>query len=103
MTLRIERSERGGLTVFAVSGHLEAEYIDELRRLFGPSRNFTRIILDLSELRLADRECIRFLCSSEARGITLENCPHYIREWIQKEAGTLALDGRDDAEEDGQI
>jgi hypothetical protein len=63
MTLRIDRSVRQRFTVFA-------------------SPN---IILDLRDVRLADREAVRFLTACEADGMTLENCPAYVREWIARE------------------
>jgi hypothetical protein len=34
MTLRIERSVRLGITVFALSGHMNAEQVAELKKLF---------------------------------------------------------------------
>ena len=46
-------------------------------------RDAGRLTLDLDEVRLVDRESVRFLASCEARGIQLKNCPFYIREWIE--------------------
>ena len=42
-----------------------------------------KVTLDLDELRLVDREAVRFLAACEAEGIKLENCPSYVREWIE--------------------
>jgi hypothetical protein len=62
---------------------MEAEQVRELKELFdGAYRN---IILDLRELRLADREAVRFLRVCEADGMKVENCPVYIREWMNRE------------------
>jgi hypothetical protein len=83
MTLRIERSERQRFTVFTLSGRMEAEQIVELKELF--DRDYRNIILDLQEMRLADRDAVRFLRDCEADGMKLENCPAYIREWIDRE------------------
>ena len=44
-----------------------------------------RILLDLKDLILVDRDAVMFLGSCEAGSITLKNCPAYIREWIVKE------------------
>jgi hypothetical protein len=44
-----------------------------------------RIVLDLSEVKLVDRDVVGFLARIEAKGIQLENCPSYIREWIERE------------------
>jgi len=85
MALRIERSERQGLTIFALSGRIEAEHISELGRLFGPRADYPGIVVDLSEVRLADRAAVRFLACCEVDGVRLENCPEYIREWITRE------------------
>src|SRR5262249_45351049 len=85
MTLKIERSERQGATVFALSGWLEAQRIEELQGLCELQRDASAIILDLRAIRLADRGAVRFLARCEARGVRLENCPAYIREWMEKE------------------
>ena len=83
MTLRIERSARQRITVFTLSGRMEAEQIAKLKELFdGDYRN---IILDLRDVRLADRDAVRFLRGCEADGMKLENCPAYVREWIDRE------------------
>jgi anti-anti-sigma regulatory factor len=83
MTLRIERSARQRFTVFTVSGRLEAEHVVELKELF--DRDYRNIILDLRELRLADRDAVRFLKGCEEDGMKLENCPAYVREWMDRE------------------
>ena len=83
MTLRIERSTRQGFTVFSLSGRIDAEQVEELTELF--DTDYRRIILDLQELRLADRDAVKFRRDCEADGMTLENCPAYVREWIDRE------------------
>ena len=83
MTLRIERSARQRFTVFTLSGRMEAEQVAELKKLF--DRDYRNIILDLRELRLADRDAVRFLRVCEEDGMKLENCPAYVREWMDRE------------------
>ena len=83
MTLRIERSARQRLTVFTLTGHMEAEHVVELKELF--RNDYRNIILDLRELRLADRDAVNFLRSCERHGMRLENCPAYVREWMDRE------------------
>jgi hypothetical protein len=83
MTLRIERSERQRFAVFTLSGRMEAGQVVELKELF--DRDYRNIILDLQEMRLADRDAVRFLRDCEADGMKLEHCPAYIREWIDRE------------------
>jgi hypothetical protein len=83
MTFRIERSARQGFTVFALSGRMEAEQVAELKELF--DCDYRNIILDLRDVRLADRDAVKFLKRCEADGMKLENCPAYIREWLDRE------------------
>jgi hypothetical protein len=83
MTLRIERSVRQGFTVFTLSGRMEAEQVAELKELF--DRDYRNIILDLRDLRLADRDAVKFLRGCERDGMKFENCPAYVREWIDRE------------------
>jgi hypothetical protein len=83
MTLRIERSMRERYTVFALSGRMESEHVPELKSLLGSE--YRNIILDLRDLRLADRGAVRYLKGCESDGIVLENCPAYVRDWIDGE------------------
>src|SRR5258708_28552853 len=83
MTLRIERSARQRFTVFTLSGRMEAEQVAELKKLF--DSDCRNIILDLLDLRLADRDAVRFLRGCEADGMKLENCPAYVRDWMDSE------------------
>jgi hypothetical protein len=83
MTLRIERSLRQRFTVFSLSGRMEAEQVPELKELL--DCDYRNTILDLRDLRLADRDAVRFLRGCEAGGVKLENCPAYVREWIDRE------------------
>ena len=83
MTLRIERSARQRFTVFALSGRMEAEQVAELKKLL--SHDCQNVILDLRDVRLADRDAVRFLRGCEADGVKLENCPAYVRDWMDRE------------------
>jgi hypothetical protein len=83
MTLRIERSGRQTVTVFSLSGRMQAEHVAELKELF--DRDYRKIILDLRDLRLADRDAVKFLMGCERDGMKFENCPAYVREWMDRE------------------
>jgi hypothetical protein len=83
MTLRIERSVRHEFAVFTLSGHMKAEEVAELKELF--DTDYRNIILDLQEMRLADRDAVKFLRSCERDGMKIENCPAYVREWMDSE------------------
>ncbi|HXL25952.1 MAG TPA: hypothetical protein VN952_04685 [Chthoniobacterales bacterium] len=85
MTFRIETGSRGVFTVFLLSGRVETQAIAELRRLFELQTDVRDIIVDLKDVSLVDREVMRFLARCEADGVSLENCPPYIREWIRRE------------------
>ena len=60
-----------------------AEQVAELMELF--DRDYRNIILDLGDVRLADRDAVTFLRVCEADGMKLENCPAYVREWMDRE------------------
>jgi len=62
---------------------MEAAQVPELKELF--DRDYRNIILDLRDVRLADRDAVRFLKGCEAEGMKLENCPAYVREWMDRE------------------
>jgi len=85
MTFRIESAVRGGFTVFLLSGRIETQAIDELRRLFEVEANYRDIVLDLKDVGVIDREVMGFLARCETDGVKLENCPSYIREWMERE------------------
>jgi hypothetical protein len=46
---------------------MEAEHVEQLKELF--DREYQNTILDLRDLRLADRDAVRFLRSCEADGM----------------------------------
>ena len=77
--------DANGDVVFKVSGRLDTENVGDLKALFSSEANGRRIVLELLELTLVDRDAVRFLESCEADGIELRNCPTYIREWITRE------------------
>jgi anti-anti-sigma regulatory factor len=81
--LKIRRSENDGLAIFSLSGRIEEQHVSELQELLAGEAEVTKAVLDLEEVRLVDREVVRFLAACEARGIGLRNCPSYVREWIE--------------------
>ena len=81
--IRIETSESGNLVTFALSGRIEKEDLEELKTLL--EKNEKTVVLDLKEIRLVDREAVRFLANFETDNARLTNCPTYIREWIRRE------------------
>jgi hypothetical protein len=84
--LRIQRASNGKI-VFTLSGRIDPEDINELRRLFGLEPSAVRVVLNLKELVLVDGEAVEFLGGCEAAGMTLKDCPAYVRTWIDRERG----------------
>ena len=62
---------------------MKAEEVAELKALF--DADYRKIVLDLRDVRLADRDAVKLLRSCERDGMTLENCPAYVREWMDRE------------------
>jgi hypothetical protein len=85
MTFRIETGARGKLTVFTLCGRFQGPAIAELKRLLELHTDRHGIVLDLKDIRVVDREMMRFLARSEGDGVRLENCPGYVREWMERE------------------
>lgn len=85
MTLKIQRAAARDVVVFTLSGRIDVERAAELQSLLASEAANHRIVLDLHEVDLVDRDAVRFLARCAAAGIQLEQCPAYIREWIVRE------------------
>ena len=85
MAFRIDTAARGKFTVFILSGRIETQAIAELGRFFELQTERRNIVLDLKDVCLVSRDAMGFLPRCEADGAKLENCPSYIREWIERE------------------
>jgi anti-anti-sigma regulatory factor len=81
--LKIRRSEDGGLAIFALSGRIEEKQVSELEELLSGEAAVAKVVLDLEEVKLVDREVVKFLAACEGRGIRLRSCPSYVRKWIE--------------------
>jgi len=79
---KVQRSANGGFVVFALSGRIEAEQAAELRKLLEAEHQ--PLVLDLREVKLVDRDAVQFLARCEADGAKLQNCPAYIRVWMDQ-------------------
>ena len=83
MTLKIERSRRGDLTVLKLIGQIGSCDLAELKLQMeeaGPEMQF-----DLDDVTLVDVGVIRFLTECGDSGVEFLNCPLYIREWIKRQ------------------
>ena len=86
--LKIRRSEDHGSPTFLLSGRIEGAHVSELQQLLDAETRVASLTIDLQEVRLVDREAVRFLATCEASGFELKNCPSYIREWIETGSDT---------------
>jgi hypothetical protein len=83
MSFRVERVGEQDLIVMRVSGRIRGGDVPALSELLGQEKG--RVVIDLTEVALVDRETVIFLSVTEASGVELRNCPDYIREWIARE------------------
>jgi hypothetical protein len=74
--------------VFALSGRIEEKDVSEMQKLLEAEADGVDITLDLEEVRLVDREVVRFLAACEVQGMKLKDCPSYIRKWIETGSDT---------------
>jgi anti-anti-sigma regulatory factor len=85
MTLRIQKSTEHERLVFQLSGRIRGDQLAGLRALLTSEIQGHNLVLDLKEVKLVDRDTVRFLAQSEAEGVRLRNCSAFIREWILQE------------------
>ncbi len=82
---RIRKLSDGEPVVLGISGRLNGDGLSELQMaLLTEGNAWSRVELDLEDLKLVDQEVAIFLASCEAGGTKLRNCPPYIRDWIDR-------------------
>ena len=86
MTYRIHQSTQAGASVFVLSGVLDIEHAERLQVLLATVSG-GRIVLDLKDITLVDRDAVRFLARVEMAGAEIVDCPEYVRRWIAAENG----------------
>jgi hypothetical protein len=84
--LKIQRKANGKV-IFTLNGRIEAADFDELRKFLELEGADSHIALDLKDVKLVDRDAIKFLTDCEAGSIKLEDCPPYVRVRIEQESG----------------
>jgi ABC-type transporter Mla MlaB component len=89
MTLRIDISDERERVIFTLTGRIQAEQLSELQTLVHSQLPDHNLVLDLTEVRLVDRDAVRFLAQIEAQGARLRNCSAFIREWISQERNEM--------------
>jgi len=80
---RIERSS--SRRVVSLGGRIQADDLAELQKLLCLEEPGQTIGLDLQDITVVDRDAVKFLARCESESIKLENCPAYIRQWIDAE------------------
>jgi len=86
MVLKIDRGSERGRTVLRLSGRIQSEQLQQLKMQM---EGIPEVVLDLKDVRLVDRDVVRFLRVCELNGTELRHCSPYIREWILKERTNL--------------
>jgi anti-anti-sigma regulatory factor len=81
MVLKIDRSTDGKCVRLQLSGRIQSEHVEQLRAEMAGAE----VVLDLEDVKLVDREAVRFLGDCEANGVKLTHCSRYIRDWIARE------------------
>jgi len=85
--LRIQCTTDRAAMVLTVSGRLGADNVSELCEAINAISSGSAVVLDLTDLVLADRDVVRLLRELEAcKRIVLHNCPAYIRSWMSAES-----------------
>jgi hypothetical protein len=82
---RIQRSSSS--RVFSLGGRIQADDLVELKKELCLEEPGQTISLDLQDITVVDRDVVKFLARCESESIKLENCPAYIRQWIDVERG----------------
>jgi anti-anti-sigma regulatory factor len=101
MTLRIQKLVEHKQVVFTLTGRIQAAQVPELLALLKSEPSVHRVVLDLEQVKLVDRDAVLFLALSETRGTKLRNCSGYIREWINQEWNGLQTGSDGLAESEG--
>jgi len=84
--LKILRTTDCAAIVLTVSGRLDAQNVSALCELLDAIPGDAAVVVDLTDLILADRDVVRLLREFEvSERIVLRNCPAYIRIWMAAE------------------
>jgi ABC-type transporter Mla MlaB component len=95
MTLRIQRSDSDAWVVFTLSGRIQADQLPELEALLKSAGTEHKVALDLQQVKLVDRDAVRFLAQVEETSASLTNCPAFIRQWISHERNGSPVTGNE--------
>jgi hypothetical protein len=84
--LKITPIRNGNSSRLQLCGDLREEYLREIERVLDEERvAFSRVSLDLGNVQFVDRRAMLFLLEAGGRNIDVENCPSYVKRWIEQE------------------
>jgi hypothetical protein len=87
--LKITRIQNENALKIHLCGWFTEEYLPEIRRLLDEEPSGRSVLsLDLSNVSFVDRAAMRFLLSAGHRNTSVENCPSYVKRWIEQERGS---------------
>ena len=82
-TIKTEVHPGESSVTLMLNGKFGEESLGALEQSIGEARQSNcRIYIDLSEVTLVDRILVRYISAQANQGITLVNCPVYLRRWI---------------------
>lgn len=82
--LRIDRTANGQV-VFALSGRMQTEDIQQVQQLLAVETPGRPVTFDLWDVTLVNQDAVTFLADCEVKGIEMESCLLHIRTWIDQE------------------
>jgi len=82
VVLKIEQFSDGSRQKFVLSGRIESSNVQQLKAQIDGNE---KVVLDLAQVRIVDRDAVRFLADCERKGIELRDCPPFVRAWILSE------------------
>jgi ABC-type transporter Mla MlaB component len=88
---RLAKTGNGEQLILVLSGHIANEQLAELRRTVEAEALPQKVTIDLENLRLVDQDVVAYLAQCDMRGVRIQNCPLYIREWITNSRRTPSI------------
>jgi hypothetical protein len=75
LVLKIDRSADGKYVVLRLWGRMQSEHVEQLK---AEMEGIAKVLLDLQDVKLVDRDAVRFLGVCEENGTELRRCSPYI-------------------------
>lgn len=88
--LKIEKSESAALTVLTLSGDVRKEHLPEFCSLIdGALERSDEVHINCGDIRLIDREVVRYLAACRYLNVRLVDVPPYVHSWLRSERGIV--------------